>query len=122
MARKALIVGVRLDVHEAAHPVVAQAAELRAGDLRSRRSGSAMEPDRDSRPGMASCFTRISSRPKLWITSLLDRWTSTGLSTGRVQLVDGRDVVFARRVAAVEAERVVRETTSVSRSGRRCRP
>ena len=34
-------------------------------------------------PGIASCFTRISYSPKLWMTSLLERCTSTGRSIGR---------------------------------------
>ena len=56
---------------------------------------------------MASCFTRISYSPKLWITSLLDRCTSTGRSIGQVQLVDRRDVVLRVRIGAIETERVV---------------
>ncbi len=35
------------------------------------------------RPGMASCFTRNSGTPKLWMTSLLLSLTMTGLFTGR---------------------------------------
>ena len=35
------------------------------------------------RPGMASCFTRNSGTPKLWMTSLLRSFTMTGLFTGR---------------------------------------
>ena len=35
------------------------------------------------RPGMASCFTRNSGTPKLWMTSLLLSLTMIGLFTGR---------------------------------------
>jgi hypothetical protein len=35
------------------------------------------------KPGTASCFTRNSGTPKLWMTSLLLSFTMIGLLTGR---------------------------------------
>ena len=73
---------------------MAQTAELRAGDLvlelgipvRVRISAVVtlgMNQMGIVRPGMASCFTRNSGTPKLWMTSLLLSFTMIGLFTGR---------------------------------------
>ena len=83
-----------LDGDKSPHPVVAKTAQLRAGNLvlelgiarprphlRGRDVGD--EPEGIVRPGMASCFTRNSGTPKLWIMSLLRSLTMIGLFTGR---------------------------------------
>ena len=74
---------------------MAQPAELRAGDLvlELGRSPSGVRISAVVTlgtnqigivsPGMASCFTRNSGTPKLWMTSLLLSLTMIGLFTGR---------------------------------------
>ena len=47
------------------------------------------------RPGVTSCFTRIVASVKLWITSLLDRCTTTARFTGTTQHADEHEVVCA---------------------------
>ena len=55
---------------------------------------------------MASCFTRNSGTPKLWMTSLLRSRTIDRLVHRQVQLIDRRDVVLRRRIVAIESQRV----------------
>ena len=73
---------------------MAEAAELRAGNLvlelgiplRVRISAVVtlgMNQMGIVKPGTASCFTRNSGTPKLWMTSLLLSLTMIGLFTGR---------------------------------------
>jgi hypothetical protein len=73
---------------------VAQTAELRAGNLVLElfipvlvRISAVVTVGTNQmgivRPGIASCFTRNSGTPKLWMTSLLLSLTMIGLFTGR---------------------------------------
>ena len=58
------------------------------------------------KPGTASCFTRNSGTPKLWMTSLLLSLTMIGCVHGQIELIDSRDVVLRGRIGAIESQGV----------------
>ena len=98
---------VALHRHEPAHPEVAEAAQLRAGDL-VLADAIRDEPDRDAHAGNRVLLHAHLEQPEA-VDDVLARQVHEHRPIDRqIQLIDRRDVVLRVRVRAVEAERVVR--------------